>query len=247
MNILVLSDLHLEFHDFTPPSVAADIVVLAGDLDIGTRGVIWAMKTFPKIPVLYINGNHEFYHNDFPDLIASQKKIAEGSNVHILERECVDYHDVRFFGCTLWTDFELYGKAASSMKDASYVMPDYRIIWNETAKRILRPEDTVVEYNRSVDWLKKQLSLSNKKNVIITHHLPLANSIDPAFEKDPINPAFASDLHDLITSCSPEIWIHGHTHRPCDYTCNNTHVLCNPRGYPNESKNGFKPGLTVTI
>ncbi len=247
MNILILNDLHLEFHDFTPPTVHADIVILAGDLDIGIRGVVWAMKTFPKIPVLYINGNHEFYYNDFPGLITTQKKIAAGSNVHILEKEYFDYSDVRFFGCTLWTDFALNGNAALSMREASFVMPDFRVTWNEEEKRVLIPQDTAQECKKSTAWLKKQLFASKRKNVIITHHLPLANSIDPVFENDPINPAFASDLHDLIDTCSPRIWIHGHTHRICDYHYNKTRILCNPRGYPNESKNGFKPNLTVTI
>lgn len=247
MKCLVLSDLHLEFHHFTPDTVPVDLVILAGDLDLGIGGVIWAMKTFPKIPVLYINGNHEFYHNNFPELIASQKKIAAGSNLHILERDHFDFNDVRFFGSTLWTDFELYGNAASSMKEASYIMPDFRITRKEPEKRILCPQDTVHECNKSVAWLKQQLSLSNKKNVIITHHLPLANSIDPVFENDSINPAFASDFHNLIDTCSPTIWIHGHTHRPCDYFYNKTRILCNPRGYPNERRNGFKPDLIVTI
>jgi hypothetical protein len=197
MNCFILSDLHLEFHDFSPQTVHADIVILAGDLDIGIRGVVWATKAFPKIPVLYINGNHEFYHNNFPDLIVIQKKFAAGSNVHILEKEFFDYDDVRFFGCTLWTDFALYGNAEASMRDASFVMPDFRVTQNESEKRILSPKDTVEECKNSIDWLRRQLSLSKKKNVIITHHLPLGNSIDPVFENDPINPAFASDLHNL--------------------------------------------------
>jgi predicted phosphodiesterase len=247
MNCLILSDLHLEFHDFTPPAVAADIVILAGDLDIGTSGVSWAMKAFPKIPVLYINGNHEFYHNNFPGLIASQKMITSGSNVHILDKEFFDYGDVRFFGCTLWTDFALYGNPAIAMREASFEMPDFRITRNEPEKRILCPLDTVLEFNKSVTWLKQQLSTSNRKNVIITHHLPLVNSIGPEFENSTLNPAFASDLHNLINTGSPSIWVHGHTHRPCDYIYGKTRIICNPRGYPNEKKNGFKPALTVTI
>lgn len=42
MKIRILSDLHLEFQDFKPPEVPSDVVVLAGDIDIKSRGIAWA-------------------------------------------------------------------------------------------------------------------------------------------------------------------------------------------------------------
>jgi len=58
MRIHILSDLHLEFGDFDPPRTDADVVVLAGDIHVGTRGVAWARERFHPTPVL---GNHEYY------------------------------------------------------------------------------------------------------------------------------------------------------------------------------------------
>lgn len=43
------------------PEVAADVVVLAGDIDCGTKGVAWARQAFPDVPVLSVAGNHEHY------------------------------------------------------------------------------------------------------------------------------------------------------------------------------------------
>ena len=48
MRIHVLSDLHLEFGAFTSEPVKANVIVLAGDTDLGTQGLEWAAKTFPK-------------------------------------------------------------------------------------------------------------------------------------------------------------------------------------------------------
>lgn len=39
MRIQILSDLHNEFTPFRPAKTDADIIILAGDIDIGTRGV----------------------------------------------------------------------------------------------------------------------------------------------------------------------------------------------------------------
>jgi len=41
-----------------------DGVVLCGDTDLGTKGAAWALRTFKKIPVLYVAGNHEYYKHE---------------------------------------------------------------------------------------------------------------------------------------------------------------------------------------
>lgn len=61
MRIRVLSDLHREFGHVKSPEVSADVVVLAGDIDRGTKGVAWARQEFPGVPVLYVAGNHEHF------------------------------------------------------------------------------------------------------------------------------------------------------------------------------------------
>src|ERR1043165_9444945 len=81
MRIRVLSDLHREFGHVPLPEVAADVVVLAGDIDRGTRGVTWARMAFPGVPVLYVAGNHEHYEEQIGRL---HEKLRE---VHILKRE----------------------------------------------------------------------------------------------------------------------------------------------------------------
>ena len=61
MKIRVLSDLHLEFEDWAPPAVQADVVVLAGDIHGGTKGLAWAREEFPHTPIVYVPGNHEYF------------------------------------------------------------------------------------------------------------------------------------------------------------------------------------------
>jgi hypothetical protein len=56
-----LSSLLGQFGSVDLPDVAADLVVLAGDIDHGIKGVVWARQAFPGIPVLYVAGNHDHY------------------------------------------------------------------------------------------------------------------------------------------------------------------------------------------
>ena len=75
MKIHVLSDLHLEFQGFSPTSHDADVVVLAGDIDLLARGVEWANKTF-DCPVIYVAGNHEYYKGHLDRTLQKMREKA---------------------------------------------------------------------------------------------------------------------------------------------------------------------------
>jgi hypothetical protein len=76
MRVHVLADLHLEFGSVEIPSTDADIVVLAGDIDVGRKGLEWIKSHFRDRPVIYVLGNHESYRNSFPDLTQSLRDEA---------------------------------------------------------------------------------------------------------------------------------------------------------------------------
>lgn len=118
MRIRVLSDLRREFGSVDLPPVAADVVVLAGDIDRGIKGVVWARQTFPGIPVLYVAGNHEHYDERVGRLHEKLREAEAGSNVTILENEIFEMGGYRFFGATLWTDFDLLGDRQAAMMAA---------------------------------------------------------------------------------------------------------------------------------
>jgi len=115
MKIQLFSDLHLEHSHrhppFALPAIDADVVVLAGDIDNGTRAIDWAEKTFPDRTVLYVPGNHEYYDADFKTAAAALRARARRSaNVRLLDNDELTIDGVRFLGSTLWTDFALLGR-----------------------------------------------------------------------------------------------------------------------------------------
>lgn len=50
MRIRVLRHLHCEFSHVPLPAVAGDVVVLAGDSDLGSKGVVWAHQAVSDTP-----------------------------------------------------------------------------------------------------------------------------------------------------------------------------------------------------
>jgi Icc-related predicted phosphoesterase len=247
MKLHILSDLHTEFADFNPPQTEAAVVVLAGDIGVGTGGIEWAMRHFPDVPVLYVPGNHEYYARDIheTDLLSANSS----SHIRILDNDTHVICGVRFLGTTLWADFLLYGEGESwfSRETARKQIDDFASI--RCGGRSFTPEDSVALHEASKAWLVGELAKDfNGPTVVITHHLPAAPSIAEKYRNDPLNPAFASRLESVIEQYKPELWIHGHTHVPCDYEIFDTRVVCNPRGYPSESSSaGFSPGLLMEL
>ena len=248
MKIRVLSDLHLEFADWRPPSGCEDIVVLAGDIAEGVLGIQWARECFTRIPIIYVPGNHEYYGFDLDEMRERIREAGRAEGVHVLDGDELDISGVRFVGTTLWTDFELSGSRPARieyvMRKCQDSITDFQLIrrWGGS----FTPADAYQIHRESCAWLKRMINeLAAGPTVVVTHHAPSIRSIAPKFEGDTLNAAFASDLTELM---SPQIalWIHGHMHNSSDYVERDTRVVCNPRGYlPFEPNPEFDPTLIV--
>ena len=247
MKLHILSDLHTEFQEFSPPETDADVVILAGDIGVGLDGIAWAAREFPELPVVYVPGNHEFYGYDIG--FVDQLKAAAHPNIHVLDNNTLDIDGVRFLGCTLWTDFKLNGEGEVwfAQQRAKRLIEDFDLIRN--GGRRFTPEDSVQLHEASKTWLVVELERKFEgPTVVVTHHLPASTSIAKRYANDSLNPAFASSLEDVIQNYRPELWIHGHTHIPCDYELFDTRIICNPGGYPGENRrSNFRGDLVVSV
>ncbi|MGV1098728.1 metallophosphoesterase [Thiovibrio sp. JS02] len=248
MKLHILADLHNEFGRFVPPEADADLVILAGDTDLGTKGIEWAKEAFAGKPVLLVPGNHEYYGSVFQSLQQKMQEAAAGSNVHLLGCDKYEQDGIVFLGATLWTDFKLLGDQRIAMLTAKDGMNDFKKIRMLPSYRPLSPAATVSWHTRAMGWLKKELqAATGKKIVVITHHLPSLKSVPERYRTDPISAAFASNLDEFVATSGAVLWVHGHTHEPCDYVLGETRVLCNPRGYDGRETTGYAPALVVEV
>jgi predicted phosphodiesterase len=246
----VLSDLHLEQQPFTPPDVEVDVVVLAGDVHGGTRGIEWAREWAGGRPVLYVAGNHEFYGHALPGLIDQLRVAASGSPIHVLENDEVAINGVRFLGCTLWSDFDFDGidRRTESMRVCERVVNDYELIEFGPRGRALAPRDTRMLHLSSRRWLEQRLSEPHAgPTVVVTHHAPLIRGGPAQPLLRAVAGAFASDVTELMGSERAALWIFGHTHRAADLEVRGTRVLSNPRGYSHQPVAGFDPACVVEL
>lgn len=254
----LLSDLHLEFSQHQPHSATdrADIVLAPGDVWHKDRGIRMLRAMFPDQQVVTVSGNHEHYKAELVSNMALMREAADEVGVHFLENNeliiKVRDEEIRILGCTLWTDFLLYGleKRKDCMVDAGQYLNDFRLIrsgsWNFT------PRDSINLHNASVKWLQAKLDESfNGATIVMTHHAPSYKSVVQRFQGDLLSACFASNLDHLMDGNKVDLWCHGHMHDELDYYVNGTRVMCNPRGYcryeGGEENHSFNPALLISV
>ncbi len=244
MKLWILSDLHLEHQTIDPFDIPnADVAVLAGDIHRPvTRSIRWLSEHIGQhMPVIFVPGNHEFYHRGITTSIADGfKETIKFPSVHLLHDTPVIIDGVRFIGATLWTDYALDADPnpgrrrdidiAAAMEEASLFLADHYMItlknewWTPTMAR--------AQHLESRAFIEHELAQPfDGPTVVVTHHGPHPLSVGPRFIGSSLNPAFVSDLSDVIEKGRPDLWVHGHVHHTTDYRVGDTRIVCNPHGY----------------
>ena len=277
MKLYVTSDIHLEFGDcIIENKDNVDVLILSGDIMIAqdmhdhpeeslqagvqtqSLGARQAQAVrfrnflrrcsdnFPH--VIYVAGNHEFYHGKWPIGIEYlREECAKFPNVYFMENDSRTIGDHTFIGCTLWTDMNRGDPI--TLHHITGLMNDYKIIRNSDHDfRRLTPEDVAQQHHTSMGYIRTVIEGKfDQKFVIVGHMSPSKQSTHPRYAKDTLmNGGYSSDLDDFILD-HPQIklWTHGHTHEDFDYMVGSTRIVCNPRGYINyeERADSWQPKL----
>ena len=248
MKIRPVSDIHTEFHGDAGETILSevtstaerdfDVLVVAGDLT-SSRLLAHAISLLcgkTKKPIVYVVGNHEFYGSSREKVVSTCKGMARlFPHFHYLDHEILELDGVRFLGTPLW--FRKSKAPTWEMNDFSSIEKFASWVYTENG--------------RAREFLQEELS---DLDVVVTHYLPTERSIHKDYKGSVLNAFFLCDMEGLIRSRWPTLWIHGHTHRSCDYqvegeaTAVSTRVVCNPFGYVKYEENAeFDPHLVVEV
>lgn len=253
MKLGILSDLHLTVAGMPVPDTDCDVMILAGDVARPQQAIAWAGQF--SVPVIYVPGNHEFYGTSLSGGLSALRQAADGTRIHVLERDEIHLDGVRFLGCTLWTDFRLFPTAemrAASLVEASQSIRDFsRIRLDDAVDALFSPAISCQIFDQTVAWLEEKFAQPfHGCTVVVTHHAPSPGSINPKYAGSLLNACFVSDLDARIARWNPALWVHGHTHDSYDYQVGNTRIVCNARGYARDGiaeNTDFSSSLMVRL
>ncbi len=252
MPVLIVADLHLDLWlsvDRDPfqavdPTIwsSLDVLIVAGDLSNKPK-VRWphmirhlARYISPE-RIHLLPGNHDYYDHvlDGDDRLA---KICADSGVHFAQKTEVVVNNTRLLCCTLWTDFALHDDPPGAMKDAQRDMNDYRYIrLGSAAYRRIRPSETAAIHADHVSWLEERLAVPFAgRTVVATHHCPHPDLIGA--ERLATDPAYGSNMTDMIEKHQPTSWVFGHTHYQAAAKVGTTSLLNVSLGYPEQVSSG---------
>ena len=258
MRISLLSDTHHNFGDSSEwpyPLPDHDVLILAGDISEYVDGpanlteVLAHYRSRTDRPILYLPGNHEFYRHDYHWTLDRIRRDTDQFSIELLNCRSIRYGDVEFHGCTLWSDFTLFGAEQADLHGiyAEQSISDFYVIGFEN--RAFRRTDCAELHRQERIWLEESLSSSEAPcNVVITHFAPVARCIPERYLGDRLNPYFVAGCEDLVERFEPDLWLYGHTHQPDDFVLGETRFVNNARGYPRE-KSGidFQPDKVLEV
>lgn len=262
MLIKFYSDLHLEFSegkfDFLPESRydKDTLLLLAGDICLAKEPYNYisflerCSEQFPEI--IMIPGNHEHYRMDINDTIPRIKNdTVHLENFSIINNQSIVIGDTVIIGSTMWASMD--NRDPLTIFDAEQNMNDYHEIYNGRYHGSYKKKKLMVFHTMDMFDISREFIFSeirkhkDKKCVVMTHHAPSYESIDPKY-RGTRSGAYASDISIDILDTSPKLWIHGHCHNSVDYMIGDTRVISNPYGYyPNQLNPLFQPNMLIEI
>nr|WP_249158424.1 metallophosphoesterase [Bradyrhizobium jicamae] len=254
-----MSDLHSDFRGFPgypPPVPGVSVIVVAGDTRQGLAAALRELRVAypPPLEVVVVAGNHEFWARPaLPAAIDEGRRVAADLGLHYLENNVAvigGTTGVRFVGCTLWSDYALFGEAsrAAAMRAALEGMRDHkRIKWQSNPWARFRPQEARALHLTSRSFLEAALAESHTgPTVVVTHFAPAIQAVSLRHRDGLLAASACTDLTPLVDRFAPTAWISGHTHFAYRMTRGPTLMLSNPHGYPDE-RLGFDPLLTIEV
>lgn len=210
-----------------------DIVfVMAGDLNTA-KDPKYFDPLFAFGDAVYTTGNHEYWG---ADIMHVDEALAPDVREAIIE-------NVTFLTCPLFSDPEPLCEKLPDFQRIKFLGGPFTL---DMHKALHKKNVEALK----IAYAKHKKHTPDNKLVVVTHFLPLPDSISLRWKGDKYTSYFHTDLTDLVNELNADLWVHGHTHDSLDYIAANgkTRVICNPYGYPEHDVNPeYNSNLIVEI
>lgn len=239
MRIKYGSDFHAEYGSIDFPQTDDDkntVLVLLGDQG---RNFQYGQMCGQFKHVIAVAGNHDYYGKTIKEVDTGYFAALQSShsNFHFLQCGEIVIDDVRFLGCTLWTD--LRNGHPLTVHTVANAGNDFRKIHNQNDDDHISPEEIMSINREHQAWLRNKLNEPRERTtIVLTHFAPDRICRDRRHRDDEFSfYTTNSNMRDVLECESWDTWLFGHVHSKQRHIFETTdgrrqQLLANPRGYP---------------
>jgi len=251
--IQFVSDLHVDFYSRGAKplntlkhylNLEADYLAVAGDISNSQTATVNVFNELAKIykKVFWVPGNHDLVipHYYVPSISNSWTYIENicnelPGNVYMLSGEVLNVTENTTIGGSMgYCDFG-YAKQVLKAKDEE-MWAKWSCWYDSVYIGLNRIEGLQLWESERKNMLS---SLKLKPSIMITHFMPSYSLVEKRWASDLCTTFFTFDGNELLKKFGEQggkIWAYGHTHGKTFTTKHGVSLVCNPFGYPDESK-----------
>lgn len=259
MNIKIVSDLHYDYNSYVFDTSVhygfeedlqdTDLLLICGDTgsnhQIEINYLNRLKNKLSNTIVACVAGNHLGYEKPLKYIgvtpietmrLELRKQFCD-KPIYYLENEYFSLGNYIVAGCTLYTDFSLYGTPDKSGDTAMYNINDFRTVftinYNEGLIRNVHYTDYIKWHNKSKEFIEKLCNkFQNKKIILLTHFLVTPKSLNVKYTGNITNPYYCTDLENFISQFDNiKLIACGHSHSSSRSYIGDIPVILEPYGY----------------
>lgn len=234
------------------PDEASDVLCIAGDLGHYNEQNEFALRILASHYqyVLLCSGNHDqylisnsqakIYNHDSLNRLKDMKERCDKTDwLHFLDGEIFQIEDKKFFGGSLWYDFQ-YGIQNFGFSTQQLIEYWKGYMADSSLIRINNSQINNLEYFKSE--YEKLKSNFQECDFIMTHVGPDWSRLEDKY-RNPGSSFFYFDGENILRNCQGKTWLYGHTHSSVEFEKYGCKLICNPLGYKHENIIGNDLGV----
>ena len=248
-----------------------ELLIIAGDLGHffeQDKEFLLQLKMYYN-NICIVAGNHDLYlvsnsiknrykQNSLNRIEEMKQFCSNTEGFYYLDGDVVTINNIKIGGVGMWHDFSYAINKLDFSKEE--ILRHWKNIMNDSNLIFLNQEDSKqseyyhhhkVDSFNTEEYFQKEynkLEQISSCDIMISHYGPkIPYDLNDEFKASITTTFYYFDGLKDIKRINPKYWIYGHTHRLVNEIYENTNLLCNPRGYPEDKMTSSIQTLNMSL
>lgn len=231
LKVQPFSDIHNYDLSFMPKKTDSDVLICAGDFDMGLNVEKWAKSVteYHEKPLIIGLGNHDYWNTSSGDFTINEwedkYRSFNDDLITFMNNETKIINGVAIIVATLWTDFKDRDSVCLAKSNISNDFKKIRL-----KDELIKPHEMYTLYSEARAYVISELEKHHDKKCIVVTHYPPSISCNTTFKITAPSYYWTGYMEDVISKYQPAAWVSGHMHNTYFNYFGNMQMILNPAG-----------------